>query len=218
MNRKLYCLCSMNMLIRVTNEYANSGDKQPEYMGKWCQNSWHALEGGSEYTVLWYVSFKNVRIFIDLGYCLYTTGPRVEVTMEICSAPFYTSFSELSQYRLPFGFHVNIWQVPRQLECGNTFQIWTQLKLFKGYILNQKSIMDKSTAIAFLTPSPAEQASLVYDSLLAMRINSVADGMSAWFICFLNDPIVCQINKMTHILWAVLLNSTPYYLLILFMT
>ena len=217
MNRKLYCLCSMNMLIRVTNEYANSGDKQPEYMGKWCQNSWHALEGGSEYTVLWYVSQECSHIHRPWLLFIHDWPKGGGYYGNLQRSVLYQFFRVIT-IQVTFWFHVNIWQVPRQLKCGNTFQIWTQLKLFKGYILNQKSMMDKSTDIAFLTPSPAEQASLVYDSLLAMRINSVAGGMSAWFIWFRNDPIVCQLNKMTHILWAVLLNSTPYYLLTLFMT
>ena len=83
---------------------------------------------------------------------------------------YFLSFSGWSKHWLPVWYHVHIWQVSPQLSCGDTWQIWTLLKISKLYFCSIKvSVTEKLTNGALVTPTPGSANYLVVLSLHKLR-------------------------------------------------
>ena len=77
---------------------------------------------------------------------------------------YFPIFSEWSKQWLPVWYQVNIWQVSPQLSCGDTWQIWTWLKLSDLYFcqikisrngeINERSFSNPHPRVAMLAHLP----------------------------------------------------------------
>ena len=79
---------------------------------------------------------QHITAVVPLGVLkdVVTTHPGLGVTKPIFSVPLFSHFfSEWSKQRLPVGYQVYIWQVSPQRSCGDTWQIWTWLKVADLY-------------------------------------------------------------------------------------
>ena len=80
-------------------------------------------------TSMTYSKVTVTPLLMNWSYC----SPGVGVTKPIFSVPLFSQFSEWSKQWLPVWYHVHIWQVSAQLSCGDTWQIWTWLKVSDLY-------------------------------------------------------------------------------------
>ena len=84
------------------------------------------------------MSFENVFCKLWTHFfqpeCVYPSGAETGifqgwgVTKPISSMPLYSEFLALPKHTLDTEYHINIWQVSPQLNCGDTCQIWMWFK------------------------------------------------------------------------------------------
>ena len=75
------------------------------------------------------------------------------VTKPIFSAPLFSQFSKRSKQWIPVWYQVHIWQVSPQLSRGDTWQLWTRLKVSDLYFAKSKfPVTEKITNGALVNP------------------------------------------------------------------
>ena len=79
------------------------------------------------------------------------------VTKTIPPFHYFPNFSTSPKYTLAIEYHVHIWQVSRQLSCGDTCQIWIGFKNITDTFTRSKILlMEKLTDRTIVTPTPGQ--------------------------------------------------------------
>ena len=69
--------------------------------------------------------------------------------------PLFSEFSALWKHTLAIEYHVDIWHVPPQLSCGETYEIWIWIKWLSRCICKIKSCAyRKINELIFSNPHP----------------------------------------------------------------
>ena len=93
---------------------------------------------------------------------------------------YFPNFSEWWKQWLPEWYHVHIWQVSPQLSCGDTWQIWTWLKVSNLYFckikisrdgeINERSLSNPHPWLARTSRGNDQRAINVHADILSLMI------------------------------------------------
>ena len=107
---------------------------------------------------------------------------RVGVTMSVSSIPLFFPFFWIIKNRLPYQYHIHIWQLSLQLSCSDSCQIWMWSNQYP--VKQECPQMEKFSIVPSVAPIPGDFAiQFVGQSHLARRFCDRMPVIQSFILC-----------------------------------